>query len=191
MGASIDEPAANRCGVRGWASSFINRGNFVHSEGFAPLNQCPVARIPDLFALPMFKGFRLLVAVHGYGLPRQTQRQFPASGSVHEKGFALPGIIFIGTVLCQGFTPSLLSACPHPWVQYNPYQKQHQILSSQAELFHARLQTFGEVGWQRRFLRSTPPFLRYGAKTASHRITHSDASDAPKALPRHHRRASA
>ena len=118
MGASIDEPAANRCGVRGWASSFINRGNFVHSEGFAPLNQCPVARIPDLFALPMFKGFRLLVAVHGYGLPRQTQRQFPASGSVHEKGFALPGIIFIGTVLCQGFTPSLLSACPHPWVQY-------------------------------------------------------------------------
>ena len=118
MGASIDEPAANRCGVRGWASSFINRGNFVHSEGFAPLNQCPVARIPDLFALPMFKGFRLLVAVHGYGLPRQTQRQFPASGSVHEKGFALPGIIFIGTVFCQGFTPSLLSACPHPWVQY-------------------------------------------------------------------------
>ena len=118
MGASIDEPAANRCGVRGWGSSFIDRGNFVHSEGFAPLNQCPVARIPDLFALPIFKGFRLLGAVHGYGLLRQTQRQFPALGSVHEKGFALPRIIFIGTVFCQGFTPSLLSACPHPWVQY-------------------------------------------------------------------------
>ena len=118
MGASIDEPAANRCGVRGWGSSSIDRGNFVHSEGFAPLNQCPVARIPDLFALSMFKEFHILEAVHGYGLLRQTQWKFPASGSVHEKGFTLPETIFIGTVFCQGFTPSLLSACPHPWVQY-------------------------------------------------------------------------
>lgn len=118
MGASIDEPAANRCGVRGWGSSSIDRGNFVHSEGFAPLNQCPVARIPDLFALSMFKEFHILEAVHGYGLLRQTQWKFPASGSVHEKGFTLPETIFIGTVFCQGFTPSLLSVCPHPWVQY-------------------------------------------------------------------------
>lgn len=118
MGASIDELAANRCGVRGWGSSFIDRGNFVHSEGFAPLNQCPVARIPDIFALSMFKEFHILEAVHGYGLLRQTQWQFPASGSVHEKGFTLPETIFIGTVFCQGFTPSLLSVCPHPWVQY-------------------------------------------------------------------------
>ena len=119
MGASIDEPAANRCGVRGWGSSSIDRGNFVHSEGFAPLNQCPVARIPDLFALSMFKEFHILEAVHGYGLLRQTQWKFPASGSVHEKGFTLPETIFIGTVFCQDFTPSLLSVCPHPWVQYN------------------------------------------------------------------------
>ena len=121
MGASIDEPAANRCGVRGWGSSSIDRGNFVHSEGFAPLNQCPVARIPDLFALSMFKEFHILEAVHGYGLLRQTQWKFPASGSVHEKGFTLPETIFIGTVFCQGFTPSLLSVCPHPWVQYILY----------------------------------------------------------------------
>ena len=93
MGASIDEPEQVEAG--GWDSACMNHGSFVHSEGFAPLNQCPVARIPDLFALSMCKEFHLLRAVHGYGLLRQTQQQFLAAEPVHEKVFFVPESIFI------------------------------------------------------------------------------------------------
>ena len=52
MDTSIDAPEQIAVG---WASACMNYSSFVHSEGFAPLNQCPVARIPDLFALSTSK----------------------------------------------------------------------------------------------------------------------------------------
>jgi len=92
LDTSIDAPEQIAVG---WASAYMNYSSFVHSEGFAPLNQCPVARIPDLFALSTFEGFRLLGAVHGYGLFRQMQWQFLAEESVHEKGFIVSESVFI------------------------------------------------------------------------------------------------